>query len=155
MGMWFRRKSGKSSTANKDREVQSAPKASADIVLERVRLPVDLLQPGMKVVKLDRPWTEVPVLFQGFTLQTEAETRILRQYCTWVVVEDQAERLTPVLDKIPRLKQRTTEPLQETHTLEQELPRAADTWNRTQHFVEKVIQNIELDNDLELASAGH
>jgi putative nucleotidyltransferase with HDIG domain len=114
---------------------------------------VDLLQPGMKVVKLDRPWTEVPVLFQGFTLQSDVEARILRQYCAWVVVEDEAERLAPVLDQIPHLKQRTTEPLQETRTLEQELPRAADTWSRTQQFVEKVIRDIEQNNDLELASA--
>ncbi|RKR72014.1 HD-GYP domain-containing protein [Marinobacter nauticus] len=151
--MWFRSKPGKSRAAAKGRDVQSTPKASADVVLERVRLPVDLLQSGMKVVKLDRPWTEVPVLFQGFTLQTEAEARVLRQYCAWVVVEDEAERLAPVLDQIPHLKQRTTEPLQETRTLEQELPRAADTWSRTQQFVEKVIRDIEQHNDLELASA--
>jgi putative nucleotidyltransferase with HDIG domain len=118
-----------------------------------VRLPVDLLQSGMKVVKLDRPWTEVPVLFQGFTLQTEAEARVLRQYCAWVVVEDEAEKLAPILDQIPHLKQRTTEPLQETRTLEQELPRAAVTWSRTQQFVEKLIRGIEQHNDLELASA--
>jgi len=151
--MWFRSKPGKSRAAVKGRDVQSTPKASADVVLERVRLPVDLLQSGMKVVKLDRPWTEVPVLFQGFTLQTEAEARVLRQYCAWVVVEDEAERLASVLDQIPHLKQRTTEPLQETRTLEQELPRAADTWSRTQQFVEKVIRDIEQHNDLELASA--
>ncbi|MBY5937496.1 HD-GYP domain-containing protein [Marinobacter nauticus] len=151
--MWFRSKPGKSRAAAKGRDVQSTPKTSTDVVLERVRLPVDLLQPGMKVVKLDRPWTEVPVLFQGFTLQTEAEARVLRQYCAWVVVEDEAERLAPVLDQIPHLKQRTTEPLQETRTLEQELPRAADTWSRTQQFVEKLIRDIEQNNDLELASA--
>ncbi|MBY5963530.1 HD-GYP domain-containing protein [Marinobacter nauticus] len=151
--MWFRSKPGKSRAAAKGRDVQSTPKASTDVVLERVRLPVDLLQPGMKVVKLDRPWTEVPVLFQGFTLQTEAEARVLRQYCAWVLVEDEAERLAPILAQIPHLKQRTTEPLQETRTLEQELPRAADTWSRTQQFVEKLIRGIEQHNDLELASA--
>lgn len=151
--MWFRSKPGKSRAAAKGRDVQSTSKASADVVLERVRLPVDLLQSGMKVVKLDRPWTEVPVLFQGFTLQTEAEARVLRQYCAWVVVEDEAEKLAPILDQIPHLKQRTTEPLQETRTLEQELPRAADTWSRTQQFVEKAIRDIEQHNDLELASA--
>lgn len=151
--MWFRSKPGKSRAAVKGRDVQSTPKASADVVLERVRLPVDLLQSGMKVVKLDRPWTEVPALFQGFTLQTETEARVLRQYCAWVVVEDEAEKLAPILDQIPHLKQRTTEPLQETRTLEQELPRAADAWSRTQQFVEKVIRDIEQHNDLELASA--
>lgn len=151
--MWFRSKLGKSRAAAKGRDVQSTPKTSTDVVLERVRLPVDLLQPGMKVVKLDRPWTEVPVLFQGFTLQTEAEARVLRQYCAWVVVEDEADKLAPILAQIPHLKQRTTEPLQETRTLEQELPRAADAWSRTQQFVEKLIRDIEQHNDLELASA--
>ncbi|HLT12964.1 MAG TPA: HD-GYP domain-containing protein [Marinobacter sp.] len=148
--MWFRSKPGKNRTSSGK---ESGRKAQVETCLTRARIPVDLLQSGMRVVKLDRPWTEVPLLFQGLTLTTAQEAQILRQYCSWVVVEDEEERLAPVLSQIPRLKQKTTEPLSETRTLDQELPRAAESWSRTQAFVEKVIHDIEQHNDLELGDA--
>jgi len=152
--MWFRRKSSK-----QHRHSVSAPSAlptdcdDAVSTLQRVRLPVDLLQPGMRIVSLDRPWTQVPVLFQGFTLTDDNQAQILRQYCEWVLVEDEEERLNPVLDQISVLKRRTNEPLQETRSLQQELPRAQATWSRTQAFVEEVTRRIEAGNDLNLESA--
>ena len=148
--MWFRSKPGKNQKTPVSK-ARSRPQVEA--YLHRVRIPVDLLQTGMRVVNLDRPWTEVPLLFQGFTLTTIQEAQVLRQYCTWVVVEDDEERLAPVLSQIPLLKQRTTVPLSETRTLDQELPRAAESWSRTQAFIEKVVHDIEQNNDLELGVA--
>ena len=107
----------------------------------------------MRVVSLDRPWTQVPVLFQGFTLTDDNQAQILRQYCEWVLVEDEESRLNPVLDQISLLKRRTSEPLPETCSLQQELPRAHATWSRTQAFVEEVTRQIEAGNDLNLQSA--
>jgi len=152
--MWFRRKSSK-----QPRNRVSAPTAPADhsdapiSTLQRVRLPVDLLQPGMRVVSLDRPWTQVPVLFQGFTLTGDTQAQILRQYCEWVLVEDEEARLNPVLDQISVRKRRTTEPLPETRSLPEELPRAHATWSKTQAFVEEVTRRIEAGNDLNLQGA--
>ncbi|WP_227663176.1 HD-GYP domain-containing protein [Marinobacter halophilus] len=152
--MWFRSKPGKhgrpQSTPTKNIE---PARLQAESRLQRARLPVDLLQPGMRVVKLDRPWTEVPVLFQGFTLATDSEARVLRQYCNWVLVEDEEIRLMPVLDQIPSLKQRTNEPLAETRALREEMPRAAQAWSRTHQFIEQTIRNIEQHNDLQLETA--
>tara|TARA_R110000868_G_scaffold104516_2_gene287793 strand:+ start:51484 stop:52665 length:1182 start_codon:yes stop_codon:yes gene_type:complete len=107
----------------------------------------------MRIVSLDRPWTQVPVLFQGFTLTRDNEARILRQYCEWVLVEDEEDRLNPVLDQVSLLRRRTTEPLSETRTLAQEIPRAQEAWSRTQAFVEEVTRRIEAGNDLNLQSA--
>lgn len=152
--MWFRRKSSK-----QHRHPVSAPSAlgthcDAPVsTLQRVRLPVDLLQPGMRIVSLDRPWTQVPVLFQGFTLTDDNQSQILRQYCEWVLVEDEEERLNPVLDQISVLKRRTNEPLPETRPLQQELPRAQAAWSRTQAFVEEVTRQIEAGNELNLQNA--
>ncbi len=152
--MWFRCKSSKptvKSTSSKGMLPDNA--RSCVSTLQRVRLPVDLLKPGMRIVSLDRPWTQVPVLFQGFTLTDDIEARILRQYCEWVLVEDEEARLNPVLDQVSQFKRRTTEPLPETHTLAQEIPRAQEAWNRTQAFVEEVTRQIEAGNDLNLQSA--
>lgn len=152
--MWFRRKSSKPASTPSTAPDRSQPRSTSGVTaLQRVRLPVDLLEPGMRIVKLDRPWTEVPVLFQGFTLSDQQQARILRQYCEWVLVEDQEERLNPILDRIPILKLRTTEPLAETHTLAEEMPRAREIWHRTQAFVETVTHQIEAGNDLNFEHA--
>lgn len=152
--MWFRSKP--------DQRRHSQPAASSknepaqvreESRLQRARLPVDLLQAGMRIVKLDRPWTDVPVLFQGFTLATDSEARTLRQYCNWVLVEDEETRLIPILDQIPSLKHRTNEPLPETRLLCNEMPRASEAWRRTHQFIEQTIHNIEQHNDLQLETA--
>lgn len=126
---------------------------ASGITPHRVRLPVDLLEPGMRVVKLDRPWTEVPVLFQGFVLSSEREARILRQHCEWVLVEDEQDRLASALDAVAARKARANEPLPEARPLTAELPAAQAAWTRTQSFVERVVQDIEAGNDLNLAEA--
>ncbi|MDK8462618.1 HD-GYP domain-containing protein [Marinobacter sp. SS13-12] len=121
--------------------------------IQRVRLPVDLLTAGMRVVKLDRPWTEVPVLFQGFTIENTDQARILRQYCEWVLVEGEEKVLSEALDKVMLHKQRTSIPMPETRTLAEEMPRAREAWSKTQTFVERVTRDIEQGNDLNLQDA--
>ena len=43
---------------------------------------------GMYVAELDRPWTDSPFLFQGFTISSGEELDQLRQTCRHVWVED-------------------------------------------------------------------
>ncbi|MDX1817109.1 HD-GYP domain-containing protein [Marinobacter koreensis] len=147
--MGFRRKSSRPATPVPGTVSSESRQPS----LHRVRLPVDLLKPGMRVVKLDRPWTEVPVLFQGFTLTDDTQARILRQHCEWVLVEDEEAALHAVLDEVADRKARTTRPLSETRPLTEELPHARQAWSRTQSFVEKVTRDIEAGNDLNLDDA--
>ena len=45
-----------------------------------IRLPVTLLQLGMYVSKLDRPWEGTPFLFQGFPIQSQMRPAI-HNYC--------------------------------------------------------------------------
>lgn len=42
---------------------------------------------GMYVAELDRPWAEVPVMFQGFEIRDDEELEILRQHCAYVFVD--------------------------------------------------------------------
>lgn len=152
--MWFRRKTSKAPSPKpvaRSRTGKLSPDAQSSIL--RVRLPVDLLSPGMRVVKLDRPWTEVPVLFQGFTLDDNNLARTLRQYCEWVLVEGEEELLSEALAKVTLHKRRTSSPMPETRPLAQEIPRAREAWGKTQTFVEQVTRNIEQGNDLNLQAA--
>ena len=121
--------------------------------LQRVRLPVDLLRVGMRIVKLDRPWTEVPVLFQGFVIDSDAQASILRQYCEWVVVENEIETLADAMDQAAELKKRTVQPLPETRPLARELPRAHQVWRNAHQLVDGLTRAIEQGHQIRLEDA--
>lgn len=55
--------------------------------VRRERIRVEALRVGMRVVELDRPWTETPFLFQGFRIENVAQISEVARYCREVVVE--------------------------------------------------------------------
>jgi HD-GYP domain-containing protein (c-di-GMP phosphodiesterase class II) len=56
------------------------------------QVPVELLRYGLYVAELDRPWAEVPVMFQGFTIHSAEELKVLREHCRFVYVEEVRSR---------------------------------------------------------------
>lgn len=68
-------------------------------VTDRVRLPVLAVEIGMRVVELDRPWTETPFLFQGFTIESPEHIDELAKYCSEVVVEIDDEQWVPSAER--------------------------------------------------------
>lgn len=52
------------------------------------------LRKGMYVSYLDRPWTQAPFPFQGFTIETDAELEQLREVCDYVFVDSQRGTLS-------------------------------------------------------------
>ncbi|MDI9243924.1 HD-GYP domain-containing protein [Marinobacter sp. CHS3-4] len=149
--MGFRSKTSRKTRAKTATPTAQSGKGSSS--LQRVRLPVDLLRAGMRVVKLDRPWTEVPVLFQGFTIDTDEQAGLLRHYCEWVVVENEIDVLEDALDQAANLKTRTLQPLPETRSLNQELPRASVAWRSAHRLVSNLTRSIEMGHDLKLDEA--
>lgn len=119
----------------------------------RTRLPVDLLELGLRVVKLDRPWTEVPVLFQGFTITDPAQLHTLRHYCRWVLVEGDEQRLNVLRERLARIQRNLTRPMAESRSLARELPRAKASYTRTQAFVDNVLSAIKHQQELDLDEA--
>lgn len=62
------------------------------------------LRKGMYVTALDRAWEGTPFLFQGFTIQTDAELQRLRRLCRYVYIatDSQFDRpLHPALNLAP------------------------------------------------------
>ncbi|MBZ2169410.1 HD-GYP domain-containing protein [Marinobacter sp. F4216] len=157
--MWFRRKSSNAATPaahtkpSQVRKTGSQQSQEPTSSLRRVRMPVDLLERGMIIIKLDRPWNEVPVLFQGFVLSDDSQADILRQYCDWVLVEDEEERLNPILDRVVLRKEMATRPLPETRSLAEEMPRARAAWIQGQQFIDKVTRDLESGDDLDFDEA--
>lgn len=52
-----------------------------------VEIPVEWLQIGLYVSRLDCPWSETPFLFQGFEIESDDEIAQLRSVCKAVYVE--------------------------------------------------------------------
>lgn len=148
--MLFRKRPRRAVTGVKQTST-SAPEEITTI--PRTRLPVDLLELGLRVVKLDRPWTEVPVLFQGFTITHPAQLHTLRHYCHWVLVEGDEQRLRVLSERLAQTQRKLARPLAETRTLAQELPRARASYTRTQAFVDTVLSDIHNQRELDLQEA--
>lgn len=51
-----------------------------------MRIPVRNLRKGLYVRELDRPWTDLPVVFQGMVIRTDEEIAILQAHCQYVYV---------------------------------------------------------------------
>ena len=54
-------------------------------------IPVEELQLGMYVSKLDRPWTETPFVFQGFVLRNQKQIDVIKKHCKSVFVDPEKE----------------------------------------------------------------
>ncbi len=145
--MVFRRKPGSS------HKNTSAPAGRASGQVVRARLPVDLLETGMRVIKLDRPWTEVPVLFQGFEIKEPRQIDTLRHYCRWVLVEGVSWQMAAAESRLARLQAKLNQPLPEKKPLSEVLPYARRTFNRTQDFIDRTLSAIRGDKTPELDEA--
>ncbi len=53
----------------------------------------------MYVSRLDRPWTETPFVFQGFSIKTDEDIETLKKYCTFVFID--TEKDSAVEKRIP------------------------------------------------------
>lgn len=61
--MIFKRSKKEQDDTSKVRDTGIQKKKRTHLV--KIKIPVDELTLGMQIAELDRPWTEVPVLFQG------------------------------------------------------------------------------------------
>lgn len=86
-------------SASQQYRVPSMNAASADARLLRVA--TSDLAHGMYVAELDRPWAEVPVMFQGFEIRDDEELDILRAHCGHVFVDRERSRQEAVRELKP------------------------------------------------------
>jgi len=60
------------------------------------RVPVASLRKGLYVAETDRPWTEIPLMFQGFEIREDDELEVLRSHCQFVYVDTERSRADAV-----------------------------------------------------------
>jgi HD-GYP domain-containing protein (c-di-GMP phosphodiesterase class II) len=56
---------------------------------------VEDLKPGMFVSELDRPWQDTPFAFQGFVIRSSEHIEALRRYCKYVYIDPLKGSYTP------------------------------------------------------------
>jgi cyclic di-GMP phosphodiesterase len=126
-------------------------------------VPVEFLEFGMFVAKLDRPWTETPFVFQGFVLKTEQQLDTLKKYCKVVYVDPEKKEVVvaPKLLTLPpastrqviaeqsKEKVRGTVIYKELATVEDELPRARTAFTQTNAIVHTMSRAVITGNALE------
>jgi HD-GYP domain-containing protein (c-di-GMP phosphodiesterase class II) len=125
-------------------------------------VPVEFLEFGMFVAKLDRPWTETPFVFQGFVLSTEQQLEALKKYCK-VVYVDPEKRQASVAAKLLALPPSTRQVIadqskekvrgsvvyKELAKVEEELPRARTAYTQTNAIVRTMSRAVVSGNALD------
>ena len=114
-------------------------------MLIKTRIPTESVEIGMFVVELDRPWIDVPLMFQKFIVKSERELKVLNDYCKYVYIEVEDKywqahkaRLTGVY-KLSRLPENTP--------IHHELPRAQSAYFTARDHAVKLIADIQASNN--------
>jgi putative nucleotidyltransferase with HDIG domain len=109
----------------------------------------------MYVTRLDRPWTEIPVLFQGMTISSIDDIELLRAHCQHVYIE---------IDKEFWLENKTecgaSETLHQKHPglreqkpFKTELPKAKFLFEEARDHVEEIIDRIKKEQQIDIDQA--
>lgn len=125
-------------------------KAKAESKLIEVKLPADSLEIGMLVTRLDRPWTEVPVLLQGLRIQDPDDIDLLRKHCRYVYIEiEKAFWLESGKGEIAA-KEKSYPGLREQEDIRKVLPKAKFTFEQTKDHVNDILDSISNGNEFDL-----
>lgn len=125
-----------------------------DTRVHQVEIPADAVRIGMRVIRLDRPWDEVPLLFQQFVVQDTEQLDILRKYCLGVTVEftEEQYRLHQRHGHQPPSASRGTQA--EKRSVAEELPYARFYYDRALSFISDVLKDVALGRTLNLDAAN-
>ena len=116
-------------------------------------IPVEELQLGMYVSKLDRPWTETPFVFQGFILRSEKQIDIMKKFCSRVFVDPEKEDLSEVGAHAggTAASIRGTTVYKEVASLDAELPRARSAIAETASVLRQITNDVEVGGAIDSA----
>jgi len=126
----------------------------ANSKLIEVKLPADSLEIGMHVTRLDRPWTEVPVLLQGLTIETPDDIDMLRDHCVFVYIEIEKEFWLEVAKGSIEQKEEKQYPgFREKVGIHAELPKAKLSFDETRGQVDEVLESISNGESFDMDSS--
>ena len=107
-------------------------------------VPVDQLEFGMYVSKLDRPWAGTPFVFQGFVLKNDRQIEALKKYCKLVYVDPEKTEVKDPTRVTPEdlAKVRGSTVYKVAASVEAEVPRAAKAFSSSKTVVSELSRAI-------------
>src|SRR3954470_10303051 len=116
-----------------------------------IEIPVDELNFGMYVAKLDRPWTETPFVFQGFVLKTDKQVETLRKLCKIVFVDPEKREILEDFKVTPEdlAKIRGNTVYKEAASVEVEMPRALQARSTADTVVKELARAVEIGQSID------
>jgi HD-GYP domain-containing protein (c-di-GMP phosphodiesterase class II) len=119
--------------------------------MELIQTPVDKLNFGMFVAKLDRPWTETPFVFQGFVIKSEKQFSILKQHCKFVFIDPEKEERVDIgkVTAADIAKIRGTTVYKELASVEVELPRAQKALATSAMLIRELTRVVEVGSTID------
>jgi HD-GYP domain-containing protein (c-di-GMP phosphodiesterase class II) len=120
----------------------------------QVDIPASRARIGMHVVGLDRPWEQVPVLFQKFVIDKPEQVEILRTHCQWITVERTAWTEQIAQEALAHLKATAAgSDFEAKRPLAEELPHASSTYRNAQNYIDDLLAKVALGEQLPLKEA--
>lgn len=148
--MIFKRSKKEQDDTSKVRDTGIQKKKRTHLV--KIKIPVDELTLGMQIAELDRPWTEVPVLFQGFPLQNQEDLDTLAVYCNHVYVELDEDYWETIKHDYPNAeyKQSRSEAEEARQSLQDELPRAERIFKASKESIKNLLDAVKNNKAIDI-----
>ncbi len=116
------------------------------------------IQVGMTVIELDRPWTDLPVMFQELNISTESDIKLLQKYCQFVFIDYESfkfyrqQQISTLRNKI-RYKNQARKASEVKRSLKQELPKAKKAFDNSNAHIHKVMQEVQNDGQIDISKS--
>lgn len=123
--------------------------------VEKKKIPVAKLTKGMTVVELDRPWTDVPVMFQEVTIESDKEINLLRKYCQHVYIDYHSYKTIYAQQLVNRKREQIYKkpnltPQQASISLREELPKAQKTFDKSHKHINTLMRDVQRDSKIDI-----
>lgn len=128
-------------------------------VPERLYTPAHLLEIGMYVIELDRPWLDSPFLFQGFEIKSQDEIMQLKGCCDYVYIDTTIKRKRRLGKFLSHHKPQPEAvmdygtPPAKLGSFEKEIPRAEVVYRQISQYVAETMQRISLGETVDSKTA--
>jgi HD-GYP domain-containing protein (c-di-GMP phosphodiesterase class II) len=123
--------------------------------MQLIEIPVDKLEFGMYVSKLDRPWTGTPFVFQGFVLKNERQVDALKKFCKVVYVDPEKAEVMDVTrvtaEDLAKVRGNTV--YKEAASVEAEFPRAAQAFTKSTTVVRELSRAVQTGSAIDSPKA--
>lgn len=112
--------------------------------MKLVEVPVEALEFGMYVSKLDRPWAGTPFVFQGFVLKNDKQVEAIKKFCKTVFIDPEKRELQDPTKVTPEdlAKIRGATVYREAASVEAEFPRAAKAFTQSTMVVRELARAV-------------